>query len=121
MGKINNFEDLEVWQLSIDLAKDIYQITLITSFNRDFSLIDQIRRATVSISSNISEGFERNYNKEFIRFLRISKASAGEVRSQIYLAKELGYINEDNFNRVNNNLLILSKKLGRLIKYLINK
>jgi four helix bundle protein len=78
--KIERFEDLKVWQYSRTLVTDIYILTKGPSFNKDYGLKDQIQRASVSIMNNIAEGFERDNNKEFIRFLIYSKGSAGEVR-----------------------------------------
>ena len=94
MAKINSFEEINAWKESRDFNKVIYGLTNKGEFEKDFDLKRQIRRASVSISSNIAEGFERNTNKEFIHFLYISKASAGEVRSQLYLAMDLGYLEE---------------------------
>ena len=92
------FEEILSWQKARELNKAIYSITdKNTSFSKDFGLRDQIRRSSISISSNIAEGFERQTAKEFIRFLYIAKASAGEFRSQTYLAFDLDYLNEDNF------------------------
>ncbi len=86
MGKFKSFEEITSWQKSRLFNKRIYEITENISFKRDFDLVRQIRRASISISSNIAEGFERNTDKEFVYFLYVSKASAGEVRSQLYLA-----------------------------------
>lgn len=88
--KITSFEELKIWQISMHLAKSIYVCTQENTFRRDFGLRDQIRRSIVSVSSNIVEGFERNNIKEFIRFLKIAKASLAEARSQLMLAKEVG-------------------------------
>ena len=83
---INSFEDLHVWQRARELVNLIYKITRHKTFSEDKGLVDQIRRASVSILSNISEGFERGSNVEFIQFLYIAKASCGEVRCQIIIA-----------------------------------
>lgn len=119
--KINHFEDLEVWKLSIEVTKEIYSITGNKSFAKDFGLKDQIRRATVSISSNIAEGFEKNNNNEFIRYLKISKGSAGEVRSQLYIARMLNYISEEEFGKINESVHMLSNQIGKFMSYLENK
>lgn len=116
--KINNFKELEVWKLAIDLALDIYQIATIAIFCNDYSLIDQIRRAIISVSSNIAEGFERNNNKELIRYLVIAKGSLGEVRSQLEIAQRLNYISINKFNDLDEKCLTLSYKIGGFIKYL---
>ena len=92
-------------------------------FKKDFDLARQIRRASVSISSNIAEGFERNTDKEFIHFLYIAKGSAGEVRSQLYLACDLGYLSQEILDNLLTEVTEISKLLGGFIKYLekINK
>jgi four helix bundle protein len=90
--KIEKFEDLEVWKESMQLAKDIY--SLFISLN-DFAFRDQIQRAAVSIPSNIAEGFERHSNKEFIQFLFIAKSSSAELRTQLYLAIDIKFIERD--------------------------
>lgn len=118
--KIQRFEDLEIWNISIDLTKEIYTLTNEKYFRLDFGLKDQLRRAAVSISSNIAEGFERNNNNEFIRFLKISKGSAGEVRSQLYVARGVGFIDLKQFDSLNEKLLSLSNQIGEFIGYLEN-
>lgn len=91
------FEDLEVWKESRRLTQRIYQLTKNENFSKDFALRDQIRRAAVSVMSNIAEGFERGGNTEFARFLDIAKGSCGEVRSQMYVAKDQGYVDDNIF------------------------
>ena len=106
MAVYGRFEDLPVcpdghpygWKLAKDLAVKIYKITKGEKFRRDYGLVDQIRRASISISSNIAEGFERGSKKEFIQFLYIAKGSLGEVRSQLQVCFELGYINKEDLN-----------------------
>lgn len=115
---INSFKDLEIWKQSINHTKSIYRLTNENKFSRDFALKDQIRRASISISSNIAEGFERSNNNEFIRFLLIAKASAGEVRSQLYVAKEIGYIENLVLTELDKELDHLMRKIICLIKYL---
>jgi len=97
MSKIHRFEDIEAWQLARELTVEVYRLTLKEDFNRDYGMKDQIRRASVSIMNNIAEGFERGSNKDFAKFLFISRGSAGEVRSLLYVAKDLGYISEQEF------------------------
>jgi len=84
--KIKTFEDIESWKKARALTNEIYKITGAGTFARDFGLKDQIRRASVSILSNIAEGFERGGDKEFSQFLAIAKGSCGEVRAQLYIA-----------------------------------
>jgi four helix bundle protein len=120
MGKFNSFEEINSWQKSRLFNKRIYEITENTIFKKDFDLVRQIRRASISISSNIAEGFERNTDKEFVYFLYVSKASAAEVRSQLYLALDLNYISKIEFDELYLNVLDISKLLSGFIKYLEN-
>lgn len=112
-AKIGKFEDLEVWQNSIELSVEIY-----TKFRecKDYSLKDQICRASVSISSNIAEGFERQYNKEFIQYLFIAKGSTGEVRTQLLIAFKLGFLKEPDYHFALENTKKISAQLYNLIK-----
>lgn len=116
--KIRKFEDLPVWELSVILTKDIYILTGEGKFGKDFALRDQIRRAIISVSSNIVEGFEKSNNNEFIRFLRISKGSIGESRSQLYIALAIGYISQKQFDEFNVRMENLAGQIGGLISYL---
>ena len=118
MPKIERFEDIEAWEKARGIVKNVYTACSQGGFSRDFGLRDQIQRAAVSIMSNIAEGFERGTNKEFIQFLFIAKGSAGEVRSQIYIALDLGYIVQDVFDSLNSDLLSISKQLSGFIQYL---
>lgn len=119
--KIYRFEDLTIWKLSLIITKEIYDLTTKEKFRRDYVLIDQIRRAIISVSSSIVEGFEKNNNNEFIRFLKISKGSLGETRNQINIALMGGYINDTEFNKINDKLLGLAKQIGGFIVYLQEK
>jgi len=119
--KILKFEDLPIWKLSLKLTKDIYDLTAKEKFSRDYGLRDQIRRAVFSISSNIVEGFEKNNNNEFVRFLKIAKGSTGEVRNQLYIALSINYISQLEFNKINSELEDLSKQIGGFIVYLQKK
>ena len=118
MSSIQKFEDLKVWQKAREVNLGIYKLSNKGSFSKDFGLRDQIRRASVSVLSNIAEGFERNGNKEFNQFLSIAKASAAEVRAQLYVAKDLEYISNDEFTEVVNGLIEVSKMLSGLMSYL---
>jgi len=91
---VTRFEDLLVWQKAMRLCVAVYRVTRTGHFARDFGLRDQVQRAAVSVLSNIAEGFDRNSRAEFARFVSIARGSAGEVRAQIYLARELGYLSE---------------------------
>lgn len=120
MAKIERFEEIVAWQKGMDLCVRIYSISDDGKFARDFGLRDQIRRSVVSIPSNISEGFERESNNQFIYFLQIAKASAGELRTQITLARRLNYIIEEDFKKLNDEVLEVSKVIGGFITYLRN-
>ena len=115
MPKFEKFEDIIAWQKSKILIFDIYSVF---KDNKDFSFRDQIQRAAVSIMNNIAEGYERKSNKEFIHFLYIAKGSCGEVRSMLYLAADLKYINKEEFDRFYNNSTEISRILSGLIKTL---
>ena len=115
--KYKTFEDLQVWQEAIALAQQIYQITRESQdLSEDLALVDQLRRASVSISANISEGFERRSQKEYLRFLSIAKGSAGEVRSLITLAHRIGHIDFETFSPIKLDALSVSKMLGYQMK-----
>jgi four helix bundle protein len=116
--QVRKFQDFEIWKLSIEITKQIYLITNKSKFQKDFALRDQIRKASISISSNIVEGFERNNNNEFIYFLRIAKGSTGEVRNQLYIAHEIEYIDKLDFDLIENSLIKLAKQISTLIIYL---
>lgn len=116
--RFNSFEEIESWKKARIFNKLIYTITKQENFSNDIDLIRQLRRASVSISSNIAEGFERNTDKEFVYFLYVAKASAGEVRSQLYLANDLNYINNVDFKELKSKVVEISKLIGGLIKYL---
>jgi four helix bundle protein len=109
--KVERFEDLIAWQKARVLTRDVYKATGIGEFSRDFGLKDQIRRAAVSIMSNIAEGFERGRPSEFHQFLSVAKASCAELRSQLYVALDAGYIKDDLFNE----LMPKATEVGRII------
>lgn len=113
MEKITKFEDLEIWKNGMRLTVKIYELMRNC---KDFAFKDQIQRAAVSIPSNISEGFERQTNKEFVQFLYIAKGSCGELRTQLYLAKELGYIEKCDFDILLDNAKHLSAMIFNLIQ-----
>ena len=119
--RITRFEDLTIWKLSLKVTRLIYDLTSQNKFVKDFGLKSQIQRAIVSVSSNIVEGFEKNNNNEFIRYLKIAKGSIGEVRNQLYISRDINYINDKEFNYLNDLLLDLSNQIGKFISYLIMK
>jgi four helix bundle protein len=116
--RVTKFEDLKIWQIALRITKEIYDITSKKEFSKVFSLRDQIRRAIISVSSNIVEGFEKNNNNEFIRFLKIAKGSIGEVRNQLYIELAVNYINQEEFEKLNNELIELANQVGKFISYL---
>ncbi len=112
--KVERFEDLIAWQKARQLTSEIYRITMHGEFARDFGLRDQLRRAAVSVMSNIAEGFERGSRGEFHQFLVVAKASCAEVRSQLYVAQDVGYINQETFDIVIGSTGELSRIIGGL-------
>jgi len=116
--KIEKFEEIKSWQKAQELTLLIYELTKQNNFSKDFGLKDQIRRASISVMSNIAEGFERESNKEFKRFLLIAKSSAGEVRSQLYIAKSQNYISELEFEKSINLALDCTRLISKFITFL---
>jgi four helix bundle protein len=112
------FEDLDIWKQSRELCKDIYRITNYELFSKDFRFREQIRSSSGSIMDNISEGFERNGNKEFVQFLYISKGSCGETRSQLHRAFDNNYISKEEYDTFYNKAFQLSKSISNFIQYL---
>jgi len=112
------FEDIEVWRMGRELVKAVYGLTKTGDFAKDWGLKDQIQRAAVSVTSNIAEGYARRGNKEFVKFLWISKGSAAEVQSQLYHALDLGYIDASSFELLYDQANILQVKLFHLIQSL---
>jgi len=109
---------MEVWKLARDFTVRIYSVSGSALFRRDFGLRDQIRRASVSIASNIAEGFESQSNPIFCRFLSTARASAAEVRAQLYLALDLGYISSSDFSELLRHAQSIGGQLTGFIKYL---
>ena len=118
MSRIEKFEDIEAWKLMRKLTKEIYSITQSGDFARDFGLRDQIRRAAVSVMSNIAEGYERNGNREFLQFLSQAKGSIGEIKAQLYVAMDVGLISNIDFERLFNDATKVGQLIGGLMKYL---
>ena len=115
---IKRFEDIVAWQKARELTCAVYVQTRKSAFAKDYGLVDQIRRAAVSIGSNIAEGFERGNNKEFVVFLGIAKGSAAEVRSQLYTALDAGYISNEEFISLKSQSEEISKLINGFIKSL---
>ena len=116
--QVKNFEDLEIWKDARALTREIYQLTRDSKFLKDFGLRDQIRRAAISVMSNIAEGFERGGNQEFVQFLYVAKASCGEVRSQLYVALDQGYVTDNDSEKLLQSFRRLSGMISNLITYL---
>ena len=115
MATISRFEDLVAWQKARELAASVYATSRKGGFAKDFSLADQIRRAAVSVGSNIAEGFDRGNNKEFMTFLGIAKGSAAEVRSQLYTAFDVGYLSDYEFERLKSMAVETAKVINGLL------
>jgi len=111
MSKIERFEDLIAWQKARALTRVIYEVTRQGAFAKDFGLAGQIQRAAVSIMSNVAEGFERGGRGEFHQFLSTAKASCAELRSQLYVALDVGYLDQRKFDE----LLRQAEEVGRII------
>jgi len=118
--KVRAFEDLQVWKDARAFVKSIYELTSQEKFNKDFGLKDQIQRAAVSIMNNISEGFERDNNKEFLNFLGYAKGSAGEVRSMLYVVLDLNYISKEKFYECYKKSIDIITQISNFKKYLRN-
>lgn len=118
MATAKRFEDLEVWQKAKELTSLIYRLSSSGTFSRDFGLRDQMRRASVSIMSNIAEGFESQTQALFIQYLGHAKGSAGELRAQLYIALEQSYMTKDEFDSAFALAEVCSKQLARFIQYL---
>ncbi|NVM23780.1 MAG: four helix bundle protein [Desulfobacterales bacterium] len=112
--KIKGFEDLVAWQKARELTEQIYLLTSKEPFSKDFGLRDQIRRASVSVMSNLAEGFERGSRSEFHRFIVMAKASCAEVRSQLYVSLDVGYITEKECQEVMDLAVEVSRIIGGL-------
>jgi four helix bundle protein len=111
MGKIARFEELIAWQKAKHLMREVYVVTRDGKIAKDFRFCAQIQSAAISVMSNIAEGFERNRPAEFHQFLSVAKGSCGEVRSLLYAALEIGYIEQDHFERLKSE----AEEVGRII------
>ena len=120
MSGFQRFEDIEAWQKARELTKQIYALSNDGQFARDFGLRDQIRRASVSIMSNIAEGFGRGGNKEFAQFLSTAKGPASEVQAQLYVALDANYINQEQFKQLYSETETTARLIGGLLRYLQN-
>lgn len=120
MATITKFEDLEIWQAARKLNEELFFVLEKLEERKNYGLKEQLDRAAGSVMDNIAEGFERDGNREFIHFLSISKASLGEVRSQLYRVLDRKIIDQLQFNEYNEKCLSLANRIGRFMTYLNN-
>jgi len=118
MPTFNSFEEIESWQKARELTREVYTVSNQGAFTKDFGLRDQMRRASVSIMSNIAEGFERDGNREFLQFLAVAKGSSGEVRAQLYIALDQDYISKNSFETLSAISIEIGNLIGGLMNYL---
>lgn len=118
MTTAKRFEDLEVWQRAKELTNLVYKLSSSGAFARDFGLRDQMRRASVSVMSNIAEGFESQTQLIFIQYLGRAKGSAGELRAQLYIASDQEYITSEEFKSALSLAELCSRQLAKFIQYL---
>jgi len=118
MAKIERFEDIEAWKEARTIVNRVYDLCRNDSFRKDYNLTNQIQRAAISIMANIAEGFNRRGNKEFAQFLFISKASAAELQSHLYIAIDQKYINQEDFDSLYSSIDKIQRMLSNFIKYL---
>ena len=118
MAKIKRFEDIEAWQKARELVKEVYRVCRVESYKKDYNLIDQTRRAAVSIMANIAEGFARRSKKEFANFLNIAHGSVAEVQCHLYVALDQNYIGQQDFMILYEKADEVSKMIQGFINYL---
>ena len=118
MERYKTFEDLEVYKKSIAFTVQVFELIRTERINREFALNEQLKRATLSITNNIAEGFERESDKEFIRFLYFAKASAGEVRNILNVLKETGILESRFYDEMRISIIEISKQLSNYIKFI---
>lgn len=118
MATITRFEDIEAWQLGRELKRSVYAASKLGEFAKDYALKDQIRRAAMSITANIAEGFERDGNREFIQFLSTSKGSCGELQDHLYTALDESYLTQAQFDALYAQATQVAGKTGAFMNYL---
>ena len=118
MSTIKRFEDIEAWQTARQITKAVYDLTSRGTFSRDFGLRDQMQRASVSVMSNIAEGFESRTELLFLEFLGRAKGSSGELRAQFYVAQDVGYVLADRCQAMQDQCEKCSAQISRLMDYL---
>ena len=117
MATVQRFEELPIWKEAVSVGVDIYDLTSKGKLGKDFSSKDQLRRAAISISNNIAEGFEYNNNKVFLRFLHYAKGSAGELRSNLTVLKEANLVAAEDSERLRSKVTTVSQDINGFIKY----
>jgi four helix bundle protein len=120
VSSIERFEDIQAWQSARELRRAVYGLTRSKPFSADFALVDKIRRAAISVSSNIAEGFERGGNRELIQFLATAKGPAGEIKDQLTCALDEGYITVIQFDEIYRLAEKTSRAVGAFMTYLRN-
>ena len=121
MTKITRFEEIEAWQTARELTRKVYEMTNEGQFARDFGLKDQMRRASVSIMSNIAEGFESRTQTLFLDYLGRAKASAGGLRAQLYVALDVGYLDQSRYEQTHELVDKCSRQLSKFMTYLVSQ
>ena len=114
---MGNYNNLEVWKISKEIAIYVYQLTSNKAFSRDFSLRDQIRRSAISVPSNLAEGDESGSQKMSVKYFFIAKASLAELRTQFEIAKEIGYVENPVFNELSLKMEMLARRITKLIQH----
>lgn len=118
---IKNYKELHIWQQSSELCVIIYKLTCNNNFTRDYSLKDQIRRSSISVPSNIAEGFSRGNNNEFIHFLKIAKGSSSELENQLYISKKIGYITTEELQSLEMKITEINSRINKFLAYLLKR
>ena len=118
MATITRFEEIEAWQRARELTRSVYRVSTSGPLARDFGLRDQMRRAAVSIMANIAEGFERGGDREFLQFLAVAKASAAELRSHFYVAADIQFLSQNDFDKLSGLCVEAARLIAGLMKYL---
>ena len=121
MGNINSYKDLKIWQKGIELVEIIYKVTISFPQNEQYGLTSQVRRSSVSIPSNIAEGWGRGYNANFLQFIKISRGLLYELETQLIIANKIQLITKKNFKMIEDLILIESKMINSFITTLKNK
>ena len=121
MPTFKRFEDIQAWQKARELTRDVYRVTKSRDFTKDFGLVDQIRRSSVSIMANIADGFARRSDKDFAHFLNFARSSAAEVQSHLYVALDQEYINADSFKMIYDKVEETSKMIFGLVSHLTGR